>query len=485
MKTAHRKLFLKKQGHQQRGIAMLLLVSMMGTAALGLFFSYYFISNSVQQARQSHNVRVLGQAKAALLGYAITGRADTLSADEFNFRQTLGRLPCPNTSGDGVALGGCGTMAVDAAIGLLPWSTLGLGALRDFDGGCLWYGVAPRQKMLNVQVTANTPPDSRDISNLIPAVGLNPDTVASFTIVDANGAVLADDVVAIIAAPGGQLGGQNRNAVAAASACGVSNADTYAVASQYLDQWAAPLEDNARAAQPNSVAARFVSVQMLPNDRRAGVNDHLMWITKAELNQTMMQAAARAMLNRLATYNPQTTISAASFPPAAATPGGVCIPGLVSGFVPTSCPIAVGGGSTWYLEPGYLSVVGVQPRNGMILNQWPMFAHYAVDRMTSVTDLQVDGVAKFALVLIRGQMQRDLNQQPIQNCGVLISATLADFSQCIEGVVDNGSGQYINRQLLTSIPITRNYRTAAYGSPSMLASDAVIGIVNDDILMSR
>ncbi|MBK8120557.1 MAG: hypothetical protein IPK39_16285 [Sulfuritalea sp.] len=86
----------------------------------------------------------LAQAREALLAYAATYRDDPSRSTE-----VFGYLPCPDTSGktgiqtpgDGEAAATCGT-SEQAAIGLLPYKTLGLPDLRDSSGVCLWYAVA-------------------------------------------------------------------------------------------------------------------------------------------------------------------------------------------------------------------------------------------------------------------------------------------------------------------------------------------------------
>jgi hypothetical protein len=85
-------------------------------------------------ARSEASLQALAQAKEALIGYAATYR-DTHPGEVF------GHLPCPDTDGDGVAEGSCGSSG-EAALGLLPYRTLGLADLRDADGVCLWYAVA-------------------------------------------------------------------------------------------------------------------------------------------------------------------------------------------------------------------------------------------------------------------------------------------------------------------------------------------------------
>lgn len=138
------------------------------------------------------------QAREALIAYALTYR-------DINSDQVFGYLPCPDTAGNGEAASTCGS-ADQAAVGLLPYKTLGLADLRDAQGDCLWYAVAGSFK--------NSPKSS--------TLPMNWDTQGQFKIVDANGAILVapDDAhggaAAVIFSPGAPLSGQTRAAASSA-----------------------------------------------------------------------------------------------------------------------------------------------------------------------------------------------------------------------------------------------------------------------------
>lgn len=138
------------------------------------------------------------QAREALIAYALTYR-------DVNSDQVFGFLPCPDTTGNGEAASTCGS-ADQAAVGLLPYKTLGLADLRDAQGDCLWYAVAGSFK--------NSPKSS--------TLPMNWDTQGQFKIVDANGAILVapDDAqggaAAVIFSPGAPLSGQTRAAASSA-----------------------------------------------------------------------------------------------------------------------------------------------------------------------------------------------------------------------------------------------------------------------------
>ncbi len=83
----------------------------------------------------ARSVEVLATARAALIGYAIS-YAETHPGEGYGF------LPCPDAGNTGsTPIGACGARGA-AAIGRLPWRTLGLPELRDGWGECLWYAVA-------------------------------------------------------------------------------------------------------------------------------------------------------------------------------------------------------------------------------------------------------------------------------------------------------------------------------------------------------
>jgi hypothetical protein len=174
----------------QRGFAMMLMLLILTLGSL------YFLVGGLNQAsvgfkRADATAKALTQAKEALIGYAVTYR-------DANNTEVFGYLPCPDSViGDGTAAGSCGT-ADQAAIGLLPYKTLGLPDLRDADGNCLWYAVSGRFK--------NNPKASLTVMNW--------DTQGQFSIQDT--AVAPDQgdggAVAVIFATGPPLAGQNRSA---------------------------------------------------------------------------------------------------------------------------------------------------------------------------------------------------------------------------------------------------------------------------------
>ena len=117
-----------------------------------------------------------------------------------------------------------------SVIGKFPWQTLRTAALRDAQGECLWYVVSGRFK--------------NDAWKTDP---LNWDTQGQIDVVNEAGSPLANDVAALLVAPGPALDGQQRRlAETAYAACG-GNYD----ARNYLDPFMAA---NALAGQVNYFA---------------------------------------------------------------------------------------------------------------------------------------------------------------------------------------------------------------------------------------
>ena len=137
--------------------------------------------------RDRKTLAALAQAKNALISYAIT-YGDTHSGEVHGF------LPCPDNAGgnpEGSAELSCGKENV-SRIGRLPWKALGLTTLRDGNGECLWYAVSGTYK--------NNP--KADLMNW--------DNNGLLEILDANGVTVAQNVVAVVFAPGAVLRNQNR-----------------------------------------------------------------------------------------------------------------------------------------------------------------------------------------------------------------------------------------------------------------------------------
>lgn len=243
-------------GTKQHGAALIvmLVILVMGISAV-LISSLN--ANRLKNARQEATSAALAQAKEALIGYAITyGDTHTIPP------QVHGYLPCPDLNGTGYGSSDegssetCGSKNV-SSIGRLPWRTLGLPALRDGDGECLWYAVSGTYK--------NNP-----MTDL-----MNWDTNGQFQVYAADGARLDSDynqVVAVVFAPGVARESQSRTPDGTAPVCGGNY-----TASAYLDN------DTAHGINNASISAVASAVSKFIQGGNGEVNDRMLFITRQDL----------------------------------------------------------------------------------------------------------------------------------------------------------------------------------------------------------
>jgi type II secretory pathway pseudopilin PulG len=214
----------------------------------------------VKNTRNENTTAVLAQAKDALIGFAVT-YGDTHSNSVHGF------LPCPDTDGNnGLQMegseetGGGSTCApsnpgnIDVSvIGRLPWKTLGLATLRDGDGECLWY------------VVSGTYKDN-------PKTGMmNWDTNGQLQAYGPDGTLLANQVVAVIIAPGAAQSGQNRSDPSTppvAPVCG----GNYTVVN-YLDN------DTVHSINNTDIATG----KFIQGTGSGNINDRFVYITRADI----------------------------------------------------------------------------------------------------------------------------------------------------------------------------------------------------------
>lgn len=239
---------------KQRGAALIVMLVIMVMGALTFLISSLNTS-ALENARQETTAAALAQAKSALIGYAIT-YGDTHAG------QVHGYLPCPDPNGTAGANGEGSSETCDnkniSAIGRLPWKTLGLPPLHDGNGECLWYAVAGTYK--------NNPMTDM----------MNWDTPGLFEILNAGGTTIAQDVVAVIFAPGAVLGNQNRAPDGTASICGGNYA-----AANYLDS-DGTLDNGAVSSSANATTQfRLTSSTQ--------INDQLIYITRQDIWDAMLK----------------------------------------------------------------------------------------------------------------------------------------------------------------------------------------------------
>ncbi len=176
----------------QRGyVAAILLVFVTLGALAGLLSQLNAVSTARGVDAETGSGSLLGDVRDALRGWAA------------NHPDRPGGLPCPDTNNDGFAETACDTEA--SRLGLVPWRTLALPTRPVADGEPLWYAIAPAYR---VQATYTDPNFAINIASADP---LNPDRrPIQVRRPGATGAVLAQDVAAVVIAPGIPILGQSR-----------------------------------------------------------------------------------------------------------------------------------------------------------------------------------------------------------------------------------------------------------------------------------
>lgn len=200
---------------RQRGAALLILALIIGFVTAALLFNRFSVRN-LELEREAKTTAALAEAKAALLGFAVSFEAT--DAGRYAF------LPCTevrlyrNAQGDqeGTVSIPCGNRYFNS-IGRLPWRSLKSAPLRDGEKECLWYAVSGSYKN-----SGSSAPEM-----------LNADTPGQFEIVAQDGTLLAGNTpenraVAVIFSPGGITGAQNRAPLQGTDSCpGNYNAANY------------------------------------------------------------------------------------------------------------------------------------------------------------------------------------------------------------------------------------------------------------------
>lgn len=297
--TSDRFQIRRPRGQLQRGQVILATLLLLGLAlTLGV---YGFIRpNKANLENTEQTERALAQAKEALIAYA-TGRLGNRP----------GELPCPDRTNNGQATSPCNTTATQ--IGRLPWFTLGITDLRDGSGERLWYAV------------------SNSFKNAPAITPLNSNTPGQLTV---SGIAPANNVIAIVFAPGFALAGQSRTA---------ANQNNVA---HYLEGENANSDTN------------FV---MAPSG--ANFNDRLLAITPTMYFPAVEMSVARRLRQRLNSYYAITL----QFPPANAFGATTCI-AADQGLIPSN-PATCGIVGSPYVEP--LS-------SDLTVNKWFEIFFYAV-----------------------------------------------------------------------------------------------------------
>ncbi len=175
---------MKGSHNQQQGLVMLILVFMIALAFTAFLLSF-LNPTTIRIERDKQTTRALAEAKDALIGFTMLANvADPAYLPNPDLKLTVA---IPEGSQSGMAGG------VDISLlGKLPWRSLGVAALKDGWGECLWYAVSGRFK--------TSPPTGT----------LNWDTLGQIDVIRQDGSLLATNVAALIIAPSYILSGQDR-----------------------------------------------------------------------------------------------------------------------------------------------------------------------------------------------------------------------------------------------------------------------------------
>ncbi len=165
---------------RQQGVVLLTLMLVIMAAGSFVLLKALNVAASNSGYDESATRSALMQAKLALIGYSVNDPAANLGP---------GRLPCPDFSGDGAAVGSCSLGGANPTTGRFPYATIGNGRITDSTGADLWYAVADSHRyFLTTPINSDTGDTTDDLS------------------VDGE-----DDILAVIIAPGPPLAGQSRS----------------------------------------------------------------------------------------------------------------------------------------------------------------------------------------------------------------------------------------------------------------------------------
>ena len=246
--------------HRQRGAA--LLVMMLGVILATATVLVVTVNvDALKARRQATSLDVLGQARDALLDYALVSPHLAPGGSH--------GLPCPDLDDTGGFLEGeahttaCGP-AGETVIGRLPWRTLGLPALKDGSAECLWYVVSGSWKLADAATGAMINADTNGQLQLASV-----DTGALLA-----GAAAEDRPVAAIIAAMPPLDRQRRPATAAGMQCSDPRRT-----SDYLEDDVASGSSNAvLAGSPNVIDVLGLAAEA--NDLH---NDKVVLISRADI----------------------------------------------------------------------------------------------------------------------------------------------------------------------------------------------------------
>ena len=286
----------------QRGGALIIFLLVLVLAGTTVLFSA-LDSSAIKVERDKKTAASLAEAKAALIGYALTNSGKP------------GTLPCTDNNNDGSA-DGSGSNNCAAFIGRLPWKQLGISMLRDSYGECLWYALSPTFRN---QMTIANRVSSPINSNTVGTISLVDDTEAPFGNIN--------PVIAVVIAPNNPVNGQNRSGAATNYCPG----DSLSV--NYLD-----LRGSVNNATGN-VAGNNYTFKLGKID--SSFNDKLVYITAKEFYPALRKRIVREIVGNVDTpsgvfqyYQTPVGMPHNAYPCPASTVGGNEDCTINTGFVP-------------------------------------------------------------------------------------------------------------------------------------------------------
>jgi hypothetical protein len=173
----------------ERGFALIALLALAALIASFLIASGLNLTSAGNSnEREDRSMIALRKAKAALIAYAANEQWQLYKGQATN---QPGALPCPDILlDDGNAdCVGAGILANTSLVGRVPWQSIGIEDLRDASGERLWYALSYNFR--------------KDFGTTV----INSDTPGQLSV---TGTAPANNVVAVLFAPGAALSTQNR-----------------------------------------------------------------------------------------------------------------------------------------------------------------------------------------------------------------------------------------------------------------------------------
>lgn len=181
---------LDRQYRKQRGVALLFLTLILVMASTSAFL-IFMDSNAVKNAGDQKTSNSLFEAKAAIIGDAVS--KENIWEAGYLRLPDIGHNNLPVPTEGNFAQNFSGNSADVNVLGKFPWKGYRTGYLMDGAGECLWYAVSGRFK---ISPQSNYP--------------LNWDTLGQLDIVDGEGNIVASNLAALVISPGTPLENQNR-----------------------------------------------------------------------------------------------------------------------------------------------------------------------------------------------------------------------------------------------------------------------------------